>query len=88
MCLRKPAFAAAALAAAVLAISACTPAQREDAAAAQALFARGCSIAMASPWARPWVATVCQTEAALAGYVLSPDVLAWIGDIADRVKRG
>lgn len=74
--------------AAVLALAACTPAQLDRAAALQSQFAAACQVAMASPWASPWVVTVCANEALIARFALDPRIWAWVNDIADRVKRG
>jgi hypothetical protein len=85
MRLRKPVFAAA-LALSLLA--GCTPQQILTTQGYQDKIVQACVIVMASPWARPWVATVCGTEASIARFALDPTILAWLSGIADRVKAG
>ena len=86
MRIRKSAFAGAL--AATIALAGCTPAQLDRAAALHAQFAAACRIAMASPWASPWVATVCGGEALIARFYFDPEIAAWVAEIAERVRRG
>jgi hypothetical protein len=69
-------------------LTACTQAQRDEAAVYQAQFAAVCQIAMASGWANPYVVPVCSTEALIARFALDPRIWAWVNDIAGRVRRG
>jgi hypothetical protein len=74
--------------AATIALAGCTPTQLDRAGALHAQFAAACQVAMASPWASPWVATVCNGEAMVARFALDPQIHAWVGDVAERVRRG
>jgi hypothetical protein len=80
------------IAAAILALAACTPQQVQDAGRYQADIAAACGVAMtlapiAGPYA-PWIVGACGSEQMIARLALDPSSLEWLTGILARVRQG
>ena len=74
-----------------LALVACTPQQIQTAQDYQARIAGACGVLMTlAPFSgamAPWVIGACSTEAAIAKIALDPTTLAWLNDMAAKIRE-